>query len=117
MWYLFSLPQPQNKDKKWDLILHQSIFTLDRVKRHVQILQKGSKADKYVLQNLAWSGLYLRSTLSNNILQKLLTLLSLTATGPEFFVSTMTTFISDYYYALEYIITHMKSLKLKNYPG
>ena len=41
----------------------------------------------------------------------------LIATGPEVFVATMTTFLSDSYDALEETITHIKSLKLKSYPG
>ena len=41
----------------------------------------------------------------------------LTATGPEVFVSTMTTFIFDSYDALEETLTHMKILKIKRYPG
>ena len=41
----------------------------------------------------------------------------LTATGPEVFVATMTTFLYDSYDALEDTPNHMKSLKLKSYPG
>ena len=41
----------------------------------------------------------------------------LTETGPEVFFATMTTFISDSYDALEENINHMKSIKLKSYPG
>ena len=41
----------------------------------------------------------------------------LTATGPEAFVATMTTFISDYYDDLEETLTHMNIIKLKIYPG
>ena len=41
----------------------------------------------------------------------------LTATRPEVFVATMTTFFSDSYDALEDTLTHVKSLKLKIYPG
>ena len=41
----------------------------------------------------------------------------LTAMGPEVFVAIMTTFISDSYDALEEALNHMKSLKLKSYPG
>ena len=41
----------------------------------------------------------------------------LEATGPEVFVATMTIFISDSYDALEETLTHIKSLKLKIYPG
>ena len=54
---------------------------------HVQSVQRGSEADQYVVQNPTWSGVYMISNLSNIILQKVLTLLLLTATGPEVFVN------------------------------
>ena len=117
MWDVFSLPDPRNKYKKWDFLLHQSIFPLDCMKRHVQSLHKGSEADHYVVHNLTWSGVYLGSNFSNKLLQKVLTLIPLTATGHEFFVTTMTTFLSNSYVALEDTLTHMNSLKLKSYPG
>ena len=41
----------------------------------------------------------------------------LTATGPEVYVTIMTTFLSDSYDALEETLNHMKSLKLKSCPG
>ena len=44
-------------------------------------------------------------------------LMPLTATVPEVFVATMTTFFSDSYDALEEFLTHMKILKLKRYQG
>ena len=97
---VFSLLDQHNKEKRWDLLLNQSLFTLDDVKRHVQSLQKCSEANQYVVQNLTWSGVYLRSTLSNTLLQKVLPLVPLTATRPEVFVTTMTTFLSDSYAAL-----------------
>ena len=90
---------------------------MEYFKSHVQSLLKGSEADQYVVHNLTWSGMYLRSTLSNTLLQKVLTLVLLTATGPEVFVSTMTTFFSDSFDSLEETLNHMKSLKLKSYPG
>ena len=89
---------------------------MEYVKIHVQSLLKVSEADQYVVQNLTWSGVYLRSTLSNTLLQKVLTLVPLTATGPEVFVAIMNTFLSDSYDALEETITHMKSLKIKSNP-
>ena len=54
MWGVFSLPDPRNKKKRWDLLLHQSRFPLDYVKRYVQSLLKGSEADQYAVQNLTW---------------------------------------------------------------
>ena len=113
IWDVFSLPYPRNKEKRWYLLLHNYIFTLDYVKSHLQSLLKGSEADQYVVQNLTRSGAYLRSTLPNTILQKVLSLVPLIATVTEVFVATMTTFLSDSYDALEETLTHMKSLKLK----
>ena len=55
--------------------------------------------------------------MSNDILQKVLTLVPLTATGPEVYIATMTNIISDSYYYLEETLTHMKRLKLKDRPG
>ena len=86
------------------------------MKFHVQSLQKGSEAYQYVVQNLTWTGVYLRSNLSNSLLQKVMTLVPITATGPEVFFATMTTFLSDYYHALEDTLNLVKSLKLKSYP-
>ena len=50
------------------------------------------------------------------VLQKILKLVPLTATGPEVYVSTMTTIISDSYYSLVGTLNHMKNLKLKDRP-
>ena len=91
MWDVFSLSDPHNKEKMWDLLLRQSRFTSEYVKGHVKSLLKGSEADQYVVQNLTWSGVYLRRTLSNILLQKVLILVPLTATRPEVYVAIMTT--------------------------
>ena len=117
MWDVFSVTEPQNKDKEWDLLLYHSIFYLEYVKGLVQSLLKGSEVDQYIVQNLTWSGVYLSSTLSNDLLQKALTLVPLTATRPEVYVATMTTIISDYYYSLVDTMNHTKNLKLKDHPG
>ena len=66
---------------------------------------------------LAWSRVYLRSNLSNNLLQKVLTLVLLTETGTEFFVATMNSLLYDSYDALEETLTPMKSLKRKKSRG
>ena len=100
-----------------DLLLYQSRFPLEYVKHHVQSLLKDSEVDQYIVQNLTWSGVYLKSTFSNDLLKKVLTLVPLTATGPEVYVSTMTTIISDSYYSLVDTLNHMNSIKLKDHPG
>ena len=118
MFYLLSITDPLNKEKKWDLFLHQSIFPLEYLKLHLYSLQKDSEDDHYVVQNLMCSGVYLRSTLSNTLLQKVLILVLLTETGTEVYFSTMTTILSYYYYYyLLDILNHIKILKLKDHPG
>ena len=87
------------------------------MKHHVQSLQKDSKAYQYVVQNLMWSGVYLRSNFSNTLLQKVLTLGPLKATGPEVYVATMTNVLSDSYNYLVDTLNHMKSLELKDHLG
>ena len=56
-------------------------------------------------------------TLSNSLLQKVMTLVPLTTTVPEDFVTTMTIFLSDSYDALEETLNHIKSIKFKSCPG
>ena len=77
MWNVFYIAEPQNKEKVWDLLLHHSKFPLEYAKGLIQSLLKGSEVDQYIVQNLTWSGVYLRSTLSNDLLQKVLTLVPL----------------------------------------
>ena len=67
MWDDLYLPGPLNKEKKWDLFLHQSRFPLEYVKYHVNSLYKISRADYYVVQNLMWSGVYMGITSSTPI--------------------------------------------------
>ena len=45
IWDIFSIKDPQNKEKEWDLLLHHSKFTLEYLKGLVQSLMKGSEAD------------------------------------------------------------------------
>ena len=116
MWNFFSITDPRHKKKEWYLLLHQSIFPLEYIKRHVKSHLKGSEADQYIVQNLTWSGVYLSSTFSNDLLQKVLTLVPLTATGLEVFVATMNNITSDSYYSLVDTLNHTKNLKLKDHP-
>ena len=54
--------------------------------------------------------------MSNDLLQKVLTLVPPTATGPEVYVATMTNIISDSYYSMMDNLNQMKNLKLKDHP-
>ena len=44
-------------------------------------------------------------------------MVTLTATGPEVYVATMTNIITNSYYSLVDTLNHMKNLKLKDHPG
>ena len=90
---------------------------MEYTKHHGKSLQKGPKADKYIIQNLTWSEVYLRSTFSSAVLQKVLQLLPMTATGPKVYVATMNTVIYDSYASLVETLNHTKSLKLKDHQG
>ena len=117
MWYVLHLPYPSNKEKIWDILLHKYIFILEYMKLHAQSLQEVSEADQVVVQNLVWSGVYLRITLSKTLLHKVISLVTLTATGPQLFIVSITTFLSDLYDYLEETLTHMKSIKIKICSG
>ena len=84
------------------------------MKHHLKSIQKAYKVDKYMIKKLKWPGVYLRSTLSNNPLQKVLTLVPLTETGPEVYVSTTTPIIHNSYDSLVDTMDHTKSIKLKD---
>ena len=70
-----------------------------------------------MVQNLPWSGVYLRSNFSSDLIQKVLKLAPLTETVPEVYVATMTTVLSNSYDSLVETLNHTKSLKLKDNPG
>ena len=86
------------------------------MKPFTKILQKGYKTDRYVVHNQTWPGVYLRVTLSNALLQKVLTLVPLAATWPEVYVATMATFFSDSYDDLEETLNNLNIFKLRIYP-
>ena len=63
-----------------------------------------------------WPGVYLWGALSNDLLQKVPTLVALTATRPELYVVTITIFLCDSYDALEETFILLNNIKLKSYP-
>ena len=85
------------------------------MKHHVKSLQKGPKADKYMVQNLTCSGVYLGGNLLSALIQKILKLVPLTETETEVYVTTSTTVLSDYYDYLVENLNQMTSLKLKDH--
>ena len=89
VWDVLYFPDPRNQEKKWGLFLNQYIFTIGYVEIYIKVINQGSKSDTCFFQNLTWSGVYPRSNLSYDLLQKVLKLALLTSTRPEFYVATM----------------------------
>ena len=87
------------------------------MKLYVKVIEKGSKADEYVVQNLTWSGAYLKITLPYSLIKKVMKLVLLTETRPEVYVATMTAVLSGSYDSLGGTLNHLKCLKLKYHPG
>ena len=83
---------------------------------YIKRLKKGFKSYGYLVHKLTWYGAYIRKTLSYAIFKKVLNLVSLTETGPEVYVATMTTVILYYYDYLGDTLNHLKCLKLRDRP-
>jgi hypothetical protein len=81
MWDVFSIPDPCNVDQKWDLFMKQGRFPLEYVKEYVSHYSKA--ANRFELQNLDWSGEYIRNTLTATLLGKVMEEVSVSASGPE----------------------------------
>jgi hypothetical protein len=69
------------------------------------------------LQNLAFSGAYIRASLSPEMLGKLLPEVPIDASGPESYIALMRVVHSDSYPAMQKIKQQLESIKLANYPG
>ena len=54
MWGVLFLPDPCKQDNNLDLLLNNSIFTMDYTKPHIKSLKDGSEVDQYMGQNLTW---------------------------------------------------------------
>ena len=69
----------------WDLFKDYGRLPFEHVKNHIEVLRKDeTRADSYVIQNLNWSGQFLRNTLHHELLAKVLRYVPITASGPEF---------------------------------
>ena len=82
------------------------------MKNYTKIIHNGAKEYQYVVQNLTRSGLYLRITFPNYLLQKVLVLVPLKPTGPDVYTTSMIKFISDSHYYSEDKINYSKSPKI-----
>ena len=75
------------------------------------------RAYQYNLQDMNWSGTYLRSVLSSDGITKLLNITVLNSSWTEVFMSTMVIVMVYSYKALEYTLTHKKNRRWAYFPG
>lgn len=71
----------------------------------------------YIRLNLVFSGVYLRATISPELLGKLLREVAIDASGPESFNALMRIVHSDSYAAMQLIIQRLRDVKLSSYKG
>ena len=115
LWDVLSLPEPRNQEKKWYLFLNQYRFPLNCAKLYVKGINQGSKADKYMFQNLTCSLVYLRSTFPYALLKKVLKLVPLTEAGNEVYVATMDTVLSNVYAYFQDNLNHLQCTKIRDH--
>lgn len=114
MWDVFELLDPKNPNVTWDLFNRLGRFPLKSVISHVQALR--ATADKYTLDNLDWSGEYLRNTLNPDLLTKALTHVNIAASGPEILSATLLVIHSSNFEVMETVKDQLRDIKLSNYP-
>ena len=100
-----------------DIFLNNSQYTLYYIKLHTKTLTEGYKTGQYMVHNLTWSGVHLRSNLLNYFIQKVVTLVLMTETIPKVYDNTMINVLPNPYDGLEETLTHSSSLKLKSWIG
>ena len=115
MWDIFNLSDPKMPNKKWDLFRFHAMLPLSQVLKEVTRFHDCK--DMYINQNLKWSGEYIRSSISSELLEKLLQDSSISDSGPEAFAALMRVIHSDSYEALETTKKTLEDIKLKSYPG
>ena len=60
MWDVFNIPATAGS-KSWDLFKDHDRLPFEHVKNHIEVKDE-TRADSYVIQNLNWSGEFLRVT-------------------------------------------------------
>lgn len=98
-----------------DTLRFHSKVTKEQMGIHAFML--ATKGDHYILQNLAFSGDYIRDSLSPELLGKLLREVAIDASGPESFAALMRIVHSDSYPAMQKIKRKLEGIKLSHYKG
>ena len=85
MWDVFRILEPFDTTKTWDLFHHTARLKLLTVVSHVEELRK--TGDKYIINNMDWSGEYLQTYMDLTILTKVLSHVNVDAYRPGIMAS------------------------------
>lgn len=110
----FLVPNPAGGDKL-DTVRFHSKITKEQMAAHVSNLK--ATGDRYIIQNLGFSGDLIRDSLSPEPLGKLLREVSIDASGPDSFAALMRITHSDSYPAMQKVKRELENIKLSNYKG
>ena len=89
MFHLFLMPDPIIPNKTYDLFRNHSRFTLDQVKDYHAIRENNNEVDNYELQNLTYSGIYIRDSVGPELLHQIFQEIGTNAIGPTTFIIVM----------------------------
>jgi hypothetical protein len=101
--------------QEFDLFSSHSLFLEDDIKTHVQNLR--ASGCLFVIENLMYSGTYLRNSIDATLYQKVIDDSGVNATGPEVFGSLMKILHSDSFEAIDQCRATLKMINLADFPG
>ena len=115
MWDVFRILDPFDTTKNWDLFHHMDRFTLLTVVSHVEELRK--TGDKHTIDNLDWSGEYIRASMELPILNKVLTHVNVAASGPEIQAALILVMYDSNFEVMNNVNNKLTNTKLSNFIG
>ena len=101
--------------KRFDLFNNHSLFLQEDIEAHVVSLR--ATGCPWVIENLMYSGIYLRNAIDTVLYQKVIEDCGVTASGPETLCTLMKILYSDSFEAIEQCRLALKAIKLADFPG
>ena len=103
---------------KYDLFKNHSRVTVAQLQQYWDdILADNARSDRFIRDNLKWSGEYIRKTVSQPILERLLNETKTTTIGPVTLVALLRVIYSDGYDAIELLKQDLKKIEWTQFPG
>lgn len=112
MWDIFSI---ETGGESYDLFHHHSLFLLEDVQTHVQVLLRMD--DALISENLTYSGQYVRNAIDADLLQAVVDECGVNASGPVTFCALMKVLQSDSFASIEKTKDALKKVTLKSYAA